>query len=155
MGSNIKLSSVVVNIPSGNLGDVTYAIFSFPFAVNIVQFSFITDGSHVGDQINLTMLPHTVIGQLITDCPSDSNEITVDKDTINRLSIGYFIDIDNGTDNNVLGPCTGINYEKSVITCLFSTKQAFAANSNVRKSIQIIDDLTVGPPNKYNITAAN
>lgn len=140
-----KLNGYHQTIPAGSPGAVTTFSHSWPFQVSILNAWFIPKTDQVGDYVDVTVAPNTVIGYIGAPITSGDTTIVVSTTVLQNLAIGFHVNITDGVNLNELGRVIAINPTNSTITVETATTNSFspASPTYVRMNVRFIEGLTI------------
>lgn len=140
-----KLDGYSQSIPAGAPGAVTSFSHSWPFQVSILNAWFIPKQDQVGDSVDVTVAPNTVIGALAGPASVGATTLTVTSTVLQHTVIGFHISLTDGVNTNVLGRVIAINPTDSTITVETPTTNSFSPLSPtyVLMNVKFIENLCI------------
>ena len=144
-GGNFRIESVTFDIPAGQ----THAENkSWNYNVSVLDVFYVSTSDHVGDNIEIIVAPDTTIGVITANVDIGDTVINVSQTVIDYTMVGYNINLNDGVNNDNLGPVTSIDKDNLTITCTNPTTNAFSAVSPtyVVQNIYMLRDFEIGPP---------
>lgn len=113
---------------------------SFPFPVSIAASEFSPQASMEGDIVDFCVAPDTVIGAITADVAATNVWITVQQSVIDNTSIGYYIELNDGTNSDDLGRVVEIDTVNLKIKVETAATQTFlaATPTYVKQTVKMI-----------------
>ena len=148
------------SVPAGPSTDYPVAsIKTFPYNIRIAAYEFIPTDENVGDSFSIYVVPPTPVG-ILTQSIDDGNDIIVNSDVLNAISLGVEVILDDGVNVQNLGECVNIDLDTSTITVEETISFSFSASTPVKlrfpiaKHIRILNTKTIKfgnnmPGNKF------
>lgn len=140
-----KFKGYAMDIPSGNVGNVTTALYTFPYPITLINGWFIAHDHNQGDNIELSVADNTVIGAIAAPLYSGNTTLTVTSTVLNNLYKGYFVSVTDGNNVNDLGICTDINPLNSTISVATPATNTFSPLSPtyVMMQVKVVEDFAI------------
>ena len=119
--------------------------FSFPVPIGLMAARAKIIESMNGDEIQCLVAPDTVIGAITSDVSVDDTVINVSQSVIDNTSIGFFVDIYDGTNHDDLQRIVSIDSDNLQITVAQAATQSFLASAPtyVRQTLKYVPNLTL------------
>jgi len=114
-----------INVPSGQVGDVTTFDFTWPIDIRIWRAEFFPQDSMIGDSLTVVNSPNTVVGVITEAAAASDTVLTVSSTVTDNVSEGYFVKISNGVTTNDLGRITQVNKVAGTITVETAVTDSF------------------------------
>lgn len=121
-----KFRGYQLNVPSGNVGNVTVIDVSWNYPITLMNGYFVSTNAMVNDEINVWVAPYTTIGAIGGPVYSGNNEFVVTSTVFDNLYRGWTVNITDGINNNDLGECIDMDVGNSTITCEISATNNFS-----------------------------
>ena len=118
-------------------GQTTCQIVSWPYPISVLQSFFITDGTHEGDVIDVTIGPNTTIGSITENVAVDDTVVNVSLTVVQNISLGY--DFIINSDN--LGKVTEIDPNALTITIDSGSTNSYTSGDSVKTQVSSIEAL--------------
>lgn len=144
----IKTATMTVDHAIGTTKDLD---ISFPYPVSVFSAQFVCKAHHEGDIIDVIMAPDTTIGAITSDVASGATILPVQDSVLDNIRLGFMVSLDNGTTQNDLGECTGIDRIAKTITVSTATSSSFlaATPTYVKMTVNLVRNFTL--PHAYKI----
>lgn len=104
-------------------------VVSFPFDINIIRGSFNDLPEFKGDNIELCIAPDTIIGVITQDASIGDNILNVSPTVIENAKIGFWLELTDGTNSNILGRIISIDKAASTVKIQTALTTAFSAST--------------------------
>lgn len=143
-----KLNGYNQAISAGTPGAITTFSHSWPYRVSILNAWFIPKSDQMGDSVDVTVAPNTVIGVIAAPVSVGDTTITVTSTVLEHAVIGFNINITDGVNVNDLGRIIAIDPNLSTITLETPTTNTFspASPTYVRLNVRFIENLSISCP---------
>lgn len=124
---------------------------TFPYPVSIFSAQFVCKDHHEGDIIKVLIAPETTIGALTTNVALGAATLSVQQSVLDNIRLGFSVKLDDGTNQDDLGECIGIDAINSTITVSTPTTQAFAAATPtyLKMTVNLVKKFTL--PHAYKV----
>lgn len=122
----------------------------FKYPVNILTSTTVSGQDHIGDSLNVTIIPkNPIVGITVSNIsPGDSN-IYVSTAVLNYMHPGYQCILDNEN----LGEVYNVNINSNMITTQYAASNNYVYPSYIKLNIPIIKNLKFVVPMLYNVGA--
>jgi len=143
-----KLNGYNQVIPAGTPGAITTFSHSWPYQVSILNAWFIPRSDQMGDSVDVTVAPNSVIGAIAAPVNIGDTIITVTSTVLQHAVIGFHINITDGVNVDELGRVIAIDSNNSTITMETPTTHTFspASPTYVRLNVKFIENLSISCP---------
>ena len=123
-GGNPQLHSVAFDaLPN----QVTSNTWQSPFAINIISSYTMPGTENIGDLLTVEVGSNTTIGTITADVGISDTVITVGKSVIDNIALGYWVRLDDATNQEDLGRVINVDKTNLQITVETASTQAFVA----------------------------
>lgn len=146
-GEHYKSVSYKISAPVG----VSNHDYTFPYPVSALAISFNTISDNIDDELEVIVGPDITVGSITADVNASDTVITVSSSVIDYIELGFYVQIDDGTNIDDLGVVTSIDKNNLTITVETAATQSFAASTPtyVKMSVKVIDNFIFGPSGRY------
>ncbi len=96
-GGHFQVTTLDIDVPEGEQGEVTKHSFSFPFPIAILEGELLISEEIVGDCINICVAPGTVVGILTRPVVPGNTAIYVSNTVLANAWVGVYLQLTNGT----------------------------------------------------------
>lgn len=144
-----KLQGFKLDIPSGNVGDVTTTTHQWnDYPISLLDGWFYSGVDQLGDEINVTAAENKIIGAIGAPVYSGNTQITVSGTVLENLYLGYEFGLTDGGNVNMLGEVTSINSVDSIVTVQNAATNTFSPLSPtyVMMTAKVLEDIYISCP---------
>ncbi|MGL5935642.1 MAG: hypothetical protein ACRCZI_08455 [Cetobacterium sp.] len=147
-GRNTWVENIVIEDVSAN--STKSSIFTFPIAVSMYSFSFVTDSTNKGDDFSIFANENTTLGLIGADISAGATSLTAPAALLLYGYVGFHLTLTNGTNTNELGIIKTINKVTGIVTFETATVNSFlASNTLVKMTVRIFDNMRIGGAGVY------
>lgn len=112
---NFRVEGFSIDIAAGPGVTTTYDL-SYPYNTSIRGVSLFVDTDNIGDVLNVTAAPDTVVGTITSPISLSDTVIEVTPSVIANVQIGYLIKVSDGVNTSDLGEIVGLDIPNTTIT---------------------------------------
>ena len=123
--------------------------YSFKYPISALSISFNTIQDNQDDTLEVIIGEETTVGTVSATVTAADTVITVDSTVMDNAKLGYYINLDDATNNDNVGEVTSKDLVNSTITVDIPTTNGFAVGTLVKMSVKSVDNFTFGPPGRY------
>ena len=146
-GGSYKCDIKKISAP-GPAGTVTKTIFTWPMPMSILSVTFVSKDEHKDDELEGIGADQVTVGVITEGISIGDTVIKVSDTAFKVLKLGYFVNLDDGANNNDLGRVTAKNIITNEITCEKAATNAFNATSLVKMTVKMAE-MILGHPWEY------
>lgn len=142
VGRNTWVESIdISNVDANQTVSVS---FTFPIAVSMYSFTFITDSTNKGDYLSIYANEDTTLGLIGADLNIGVTSMTGPAGLILYGVVGFHITVTDGTNTDYLGIIKSIDKVTNIVTFEHATTHSFSsANTLVKMTVRVLDDLRI------------
>jgi hypothetical protein len=142
---NYQVGTIYMEIPSGNIGDITILTKLFPMEIYLWQTDFCASIANKGDSFDIIINPDNIIGILLEDKFIGNKILKVSASVFQfpYLSKGIYISLDDGINYQNVGRILSINKEEFTITVENELEYNFNINTLIKVNIYMIVDYII------------
>jgi len=144
-------TTLVADIPSGDIGDVSTFDFSWPMDLQLWKSDFFVSTANIGDTVRGIAAPNTQIGVLTVAANIGDTVLYVPNATvtIKQMTKGLYISLDDGISSTSYGRVTAFSTTANTITVETPLTQAYSIGAIVRMNIYTIRDMVLFVTDKF------
>lgn len=126
---------------------------SFPFAISVLDFWWITDLEDRGDAVDLCVGPNTTTGAITADVTASDTVINVQKTVIDNTYPGDTINLTDGTNTDNALKVIFRNTANNTLTLDTGPANSYAAATPtyVQSTVHIVTDVEIGREGKISV----
>lgn len=127
--------------------------YTFPYAISALAVKFVSIEEHRNDELELHIAPDTTIGTLTSSIVIDDTILPVSSTVLLYASVGVYIKITDGVNEENLGIVTEVDTINSTITIETPVTYNYShlTPTLIKMTIKSIDNFIIGHPSLYNI----
>lgn len=122
---------------TANANAVTNKDFAWLYPINAMTIRFYTDTSHIGDYLNVFVIPTVPLGNTTNDTTSGNSTISVNASVIGAAQVGNMLCILDNNNTQYLGKVTSKDTAGSTITTEYATSAYFHKNASITRVIPV------------------
>lgn len=136
-----KAKGECVEISNGTPGSITSVIRTRPYRTSLLEGWFFTETNQIGDYVDVTAAPNTIIGAIIANVSINDTVISVSPTVLENIAIGFNLKLFDGVNTADLGECIGIDAGNYQVTVETASTFAFSAATPtyVQLTVNIIE----------------
>jgi len=147
-----QCSSQVIDIPEGEIGNVTVTDVSNNYDTYVIRTDIMTDDNMTGDYLSVIVGPDTTIGFLTKECNIGDTILTVNASIFTiPLSKGMKLSIKSATDYQDLGKLVEFNVYDNTIKVTNALNSVFNTLSFIQFDSIIVNNLYLVGGRTYSI----
>lgn len=131
---------------SGNVGDVTTDVLTWPYDTTILHGWFHTTNNHVGDQVSCYVSPGVVVGAIDAPVTAGDTEIVVSQTVMDNFAVGFEMEITDGVTSNKLGEVSAMNGNLFTVTTAATDNFSPLSPTYVKQTVVIVEDMPIVAP---------
>lgn len=140
-GGNYQSQSFEMSIGAGEAEKVMD--ISFPIPISVLSGEVTGDALYQQDDLEVFVYPDTITGTITSDVAVNDTVINVSQSVIDNVKIGFYIKLDDGTNNDDLGRCISIDKNNLKITVETASTNAYLASTPtyIKQTVKFVPHL--------------
>jgi hypothetical protein len=141
------------SIASCTPGESANHDFSYPIPVALFAAQLIGNSDIGGDEVEFQINPGYDVGDISVDADSGSTYVVVSDDIFDVIEVGYYLELDDGTNQNDVGMVTSKDADTNTIHFETATTNDFAAATptEIKMTVKMIPTIELPSASRYEV----
>ena len=121
---------------------------SFPYPINVMAIEMTPVTGEEDDTVQIVVGENTIVGVLTVASNSSDITFSTTAETIAYIHMAFLINLDDGTNNDILGRVVGVDRVLNTFTMETAATNAFSAGTYIKMTKRVLNT-PVGPSSTH------